>query len=51
MVAIHGTKILKCRTKCRSPDVNWLNIGDVVRVFKIYHQFFLVDLVQILQEV
>ena len=32
--------ILKCRTLCKSTEVNWLKIGDIVRVSKIDHQFF-----------
>ena len=38
-------------TVCKISEVNWLKIGDVIRVTKIDNQFFCVDLVQILQEV
>ena len=32
--------IIKYKTPCKIPEVNWLKIGDVVRVSKIDHQFF-----------
>ena len=32
---------IKCITICKSPEVNWLKISDVVRVTKIDHQFIL----------
>ena len=32
--------IIKCRTLCKSPEVNWLIICDVVQVSKIDHHFF-----------
>ena len=38
--ALMKSYIIQCRTLCKIPGVNWLIIGDVVRVSKIDHQFF-----------
>ena len=31
--------MIKYGTVCKSPEVNWLNFGDVIQVSKIDHQF------------
>ena len=45
-----STEIIKCRTLCKIPEVNWLKIGDIVRGIRLDHHFFHVYLVRILQE-
>ena len=32
--------IIKCRTLCKSPEMDWLKISDVVRGNWLNHQFF-----------